>query len=160
MSSASLSNASSDGFIRSLTVSDLPAVLEVERQSYSHPWTEAVFRDCFRPDYRLWALDRDGAIIGYAVVAYLVDEAHLLNLCVSPAWRHQGDATRLLQHLCARSRDDGMGQVLLEVRESNEPARRLYRREGFSTIGRRPDYYPDGGRREAAEVMSLPLISP
>lgn len=145
--------------IRPLAVGDLVMVLDIERQSYSHPWTEGVFRDCFRSDYRLWALELDGIVIGYAIVAYLVDEAHLLNLCVSPAWRQQGSAKQLLQQVLVQSREDGMERVLLEVRESNEPARRLYQREGFSAIGRRPEYYPDAGRREAAEVMSLSLAS-
>lgn len=158
MNGAPVFSERSGAVIRPLSEEDLTAVLEIERLGYSHPWTEAVFLDCFRADYRLWALTRAGVLIGYAVVAYLVDEAHLLNLCVTPSWRQQGGATQLLQHVCARSREDGMRQVLLEVRESNESARRLYRREGFSAIGRRPDYYPGAGRREAAEVMSRPLV--
>ncbi len=145
--------------VRPLRVEDLATVLDIERLSYSHPWSEAVFRDCFRADYRLWALVRDGVVIGYAIIAYLVDEAHLLNLCVSPAWRQQGGAKQLLEQVLVQCREDGMVQVLLEVRESNEAARRLYRREGFAAIGRRPDYYPDAGRREAAEVMSRSLAS-
>ncbi|MDX1799767.1 MAG: ribosomal protein S18-alanine N-acetyltransferase [Marinobacter sp.] len=160
MSSTSAFNARTDAVIRPLSQDDLTAVLEIERLGYSYPWTEAVFLDCFRADYRLWALTQAGVVVGYAVVAYLVDEAHLLNLCVTPSWRQQGGATQLLAHVCARSHEDGMRQVLLEVRESNDSARRLYRRAGFSAIGRRPDYYPGAGRREAAEVMSLSLVSP
>jgi ribosomal-protein-alanine N-acetyltransferase len=159
MTSAPLVTLAANTVIRPLAVGDLDAVLDIERQSYSHPWSEAVFRDCFRSEYRLWALEQDGAIIGYAIVAYLVDEAHLLNLCVAPSHRQQGGAKRLLQQVLIGSREDGMRQALLEVRESNVPARQLSRREGFSTIGRRPDYYPDAGRREAAEVMSLSLTT-
>lgn len=158
MSSGKDVGADSNVIIRALVVDDLEAVLDIERQSYSHPWSEAVFRDCFRSDYRLWAIDRNG-IVGYAIVAYLVDEAHLLNLCVAPSYRRQGSAVYLLRQAMIRARKDGMRQMLLEVRESNEPARQLYRRAGFSTIGRRPDYYPDAGRREAADVMALSLIT-
>ena len=48
------------------------------------------FLDCFKPNYRLWAAERGDELIGYAVVAYMADEAHLLNICVSPRVRGQG----------------------------------------------------------------------
>ncbi|MBO6851925.1 MAG: GNAT family N-acetyltransferase, partial [Marinobacter sp.] len=78
---------------------DLAEVLDIELCSYSHPWSEAVFRDCFRPDYRLWGSFSGGDLGGYAVVAYLFDEAHLLNLCVAPGFRRQGVGRYLLRHL-------------------------------------------------------------
>ena len=143
--------------IRALGENDLPEVLDIERQGYSFPWSESVFRGCFGPDYRLWALEAGGMLTGYAVVAYMAGEAHLLNLCVATGHRRSGGGRHLLRHLVAESARDGMSQVLLEVRDSNTGALDLYASEGFSVIGRRTGYYPGGQDREDALVMALPL---
>lgn len=143
--------------IRSLGEDDLPEVLDIECQGYSFPWSESVFRGCFRPDYRLWALEKWGRLTGYAVVAYMAGDAHLLNLCVATSDRRSGAGRYLLRHLVVESARDGMSQVLLEVRDSNAGAMDLYASEGFSVIGRRPGYYPGGPEREDALVMALSL---
>lgn len=143
--------------IRPLCQGDLPEVLDIECQGYSFPWSESVFRGCFRPDYRLWALEMCDRLSGYAVVAYMAGEAHLLNLCVAMGQRRSGAGRRLLRHLVAESARDGISQVLLEVRNSNYGAMHLYASEGFSVIGRRPGYYPGGREREDALVMALPV---
>lgn len=143
--------------IRPLCQDDLPEVLDIECQGYSFPWSESIFRGCFRPDYRLWAVEMCDRLSGYAVVAYMAGEAHLLNLCVARGQRRSGAGRRLLRHLVAESARDGMSRVLLEVRDSNSGATHLYTSEGFSVIGRRPGYYPGGREREDALVMALPV---
>ncbi|WP_111497287.1 ribosomal protein S18-alanine N-acetyltransferase [Marinobacter bohaiensis] len=144
-----------DWGISPLQLEDLPAVMEVERGGYSHPWKESVFRDCFRPDYRLWRLSDGEALGGYAVVAYLFDEAHLLNLCVARDYRSVGAGRRLLRHLLRESFGDGMQRLILEVRRSNQVAAGLYRSEGFEQIGERRGYYPGVPEREDALVFAL-----
>lgn len=145
----------SDLAIRALAPEDMPAVLEIERQGYSHPWGEPVFRDCFRDNYRLWAACHGDELVGYAVVAYMFDEAHLLNLCVHPAWQGQGAGRRLLRHLLKEAAREQIWQTILEVRLSNEAAYQLYLAEGFAEIGRRPGYYPGADGREDARVMAF-----
>ena len=54
-----------DLLIRPLVIDDLPQVLAIERQGYSHPWSESVFADCFRSNYRLSGVVRGGALAGY-----------------------------------------------------------------------------------------------
>ncbi|KAA1173104.1 ribosomal-protein-alanine N-acetyltransferase [Marinobacter salinexigens] len=143
--------------IRALTPGDLSQVLDIEHQGYSFPWSEGVFKDCFRDNYRLWALDDGRRLVGYAIVAYMFDEAHLLNICVDPSVRRQGAGRFLLRYLLAEAARDGMIQVVLEVRASNDAAARLYLSEGFSQVGQRTDYYPSARGREAALVMTLGL---
>ncbi|WP_404368426.1 ribosomal protein S18-alanine N-acetyltransferase [Marinobacter sp.] len=143
--------------VRPLRREDVSRVLEIERRGYSHPWSEGVFHDCFRSDYRLWALSEDGFLLGYAVVAYMVDEAHLLNLCVTPEVRRSGAGRLLLRHLITLAAQEGMSRVVLEVRMGNQTAADLYTSEGFEQIGIRPQYYPAAGEREAARVMALSL---
>ncbi|MDC0664102.1 ribosomal protein S18-alanine N-acetyltransferase [Marinobacter sp. SS21] len=139
--------------------SDFPAVLDMERRSYSHPWTESTFQSCLLPNYRLWLLLDGDALAGYAVVCYQVDEAHLLNICIAPNQRRRGAGRWLLRHIAACAAHDGMAMVLLEVRVSNLNAIGLYASEGFQEIGERPGYYPAVQGRENAKVMKLTLAA-
>ncbi|ROT93552.1 ribosomal-protein-alanine N-acetyltransferase [Marinobacter sp. R17] len=147
--------ASATRRVRPLDPADIPDILSIELTGYSHPWSEALFRDCFRPDYRLWGLADEDTLQGYAVVAYLFDEAHLLNLCVGSQWRGSGAGRLLLRHLIGESFREKMCRVLLEVRRSNDVAIGLYKTEGFVQIGERPGYYPASPAREDALVLAL-----
>ncbi len=147
--------ATADFIVRPLAEADLPQVMELEHQGYSHPWSESVFRDCFRVNYRLLGLAEGESLAGYAVLALMYDEGHLLNLCIAPRHRRHGLARVLLRHVLKEAVSGGMGKVILEVRAGNLSAQRLYLSEGFTVIGKRPGYYPDPGGREDALVMSL-----
>lgn len=143
--------------IRPLVLEDLSSILIIEQEGHRLPWSESVFRDCFQRHYRLWALESGSQLIGYAIVACLMDEAHLLNLCVSRRLQGQGHGRHLLRHLCEYSRKEKMSVVTLEVRESNAPAIHLYRSEGFRALGVRRGYYSSAEGDEDALVMTLPL---
>ncbi len=145
----------SDLLVRSLAPDDVPAILDIERQGYSHPWSESVFLDCFKDTYHLWGACHGSVLVGYAVVAYMVDEAHLLNICVHPRVQSEGVGRHLLRHVLATAAHEGMSQLLLEVRASNARAVALYENEGFREIGKRPGYYPAANGREDARVMVL-----
>ncbi|MDO6441272.1 MULTISPECIES: ribosomal protein S18-alanine N-acetyltransferase [unclassified Marinobacter] len=157
--SADCSAKGLDLAIRPLEPEDLPEMLDIELQGYSHPWSEGVFLDCFKPSYRLWGICQFGSLVGYAVVSYILDEVHLLNLCIHPGCRGRGAGRLLLRHLVEEANREGMNQVILEVRLSNSTASKLYRSEGFEEIGRRPRYYPAASGWEDARVMAL-LLQP
>jgi ribosomal-protein-alanine N-acetyltransferase len=146
-----------DLLVRPLAPEDVSAVLDIERQGYSHPWSESVFRDCFKDNYRLWGACHGDMLMAYAVVAYMVDEAHLLNICVHPSARGEGVGRHLLRHVLATAAHEGMSQLLLEVRVSNHAAIALYQNEGFHEIGQRPGYYPAANGREDARVLTRAL---
>ncbi len=148
------------GTVRRLTEADLPFILDIERQGYSHPWGEGVFLDCFQSRYRMLGVEQGQRLEGYGVLATLHDEAHLLNLCVRPASRGRGYARQLLRALLSGAAREGLQRIVLEVRVSNQAARRLYLSEGFEVIGERRGYYPDGDDREDAMVMALGLAGP
>ncbi|AXS84482.1 MULTISPECIES: ribosomal protein S18-alanine N-acetyltransferase [Marinobacter] len=146
-----------DLLFRPLVPEDITAVLDIELQGYSYPWSEAVFLDCFKDSYRFWAACQGESLVGYAVVTYVVGEAHLLNICMHPRVRGKGVGRQLLRHVLAAASHEGMSQLLLEVRASNKAAIALYEDEGFREIGRRPGYYPSANGREDARVMVLGL---
>jgi ribosomal-protein-alanine N-acetyltransferase len=85
-----------------------------------------------------------------------VDELHLLNITVAPAWQGRGLAVVMLDRLVAACRQRGLTQLWLEVRVGNQRAREVYRRYGFAEVGKRRAYYPvQQGPREDAVLMSL-----
>ena len=90
-------------------------------------------------------------VAGYAVAHHAADEAEILNLGVAPAQRRRGLGRALVVRLMALLADRGVRAVYLEVRESNDAARRLYQQLGFRDVGRRPGYY----RRPVEDAVIL-----
>ena len=89
-------------------------------------------------------------VAGFLVSRTLVEgETELLNLAVTPEFRRQGVARKLVKSLLAES----PGVVYLEVRESNRAARKFYDHMGFQEVSSRPGYYRDPS--EAAIVMKF-----
>ncbi len=142
-----------------MTSPHLDAVMAIEASAYSFPWTRGNFVDSLAAGYDARVLyEESGAIVGYFVAMAGVDEMHLLNITVAPREWHRGHARFMLDALVAACRERGAQQLWLEVRESNERAREIYRRRGFAELGRRKGYYPaPRARREDAIVMSLPI---
>lgn len=136
---------------------DIDEVLALEESVYSHPWSRGNFVDSLVSGYQAWVLrDQDGYLLGYFLLLGIVDEAHLLNVAVSAEIQGQGLGRFLLNQAVACARGLGMESVLLEVRPSNLRALDIYRRYGFSPIGRRKAYYPAANeQREDAIVMRL-----
>ncbi|NMM82513.1 ribosomal-protein-alanine N-acetyltransferase [Acidovorax sp. SRB_14] len=141
-----------------LTLDRLDALLAVEQQAYSHPWSRGNFIDSLANGYQVQLLMGGEQLLGYFVAMQGVDEAHLLNLTVAPAFQRQGWARVLLDALALWARGLGAQWLWLEVRAGNERARQVYEAHGFRRVGERKRYYPcaDGGREDAI-VMSRPL---
>lgn len=137
---------------------DLDEVMAIERAVYPFPWTRGNFDDALRAGYCAWTLrDAAGALVAYAVVMIVLDEAHLLNLSVAAGRQRAGNGWRMLDWIAQRAREHGARSLLLEVRPSNLAALRLYERYGFTPIGRRRGYYPAASGREDAQVMRVVL---
>lgn len=99
-----------------------------------------------------------GELIGFAEYQAVVDECQLFNIAILQHWQQRGYGATLLQAVIAEAKAQGLRHCLLEVRESNQAARRLYTRLGFVETGKRKDYYPPkvyGDPREAAVLYSL-----
>ena len=140
--------------IRTMTYADLSNVMQVEEQAYTYPWTVGIFRDCIRVGYNCWVATHEDTIIGYGIVMLAAGEAHVLNLCVSPAFQGRGIGRKLLQHLSRRAQMADIDMILLEVRRSNQVAIDLYHSEGFHELGIRKNYYPGDYGREDAIILA------
>ncbi|MBV8259807.1 MAG: ribosomal protein S18-alanine N-acetyltransferase [Paraburkholderia sp.] len=144
-----------DRYLSPMTESDLDEVAVVERLAYEFPWSRGNFEDSLRNGYYgLCMRHVTGTLIGYCVLMPVVDEMHLLNLCVAPQAQGAGAGLGMLREAVRIARSQGLEGLLLEVRPSNHRAIRLYEQFGFVTIGRRKNYYPARHHsREDALVM-------
>src|SRR5262245_35830472 len=96
-------------------------------------------------------------VVGFILSRIAADEAEILSVAVTNAWRGRGLARRLLDLNLRRLAGLGTHVVFLEVDEANAPARRLYQRAGFRDVGRREGYYPQG-KGTAALILRRDLL--
>jgi [ribosomal protein S18]-alanine N-acetyltransferase len=143
--------------IDALAVRDLDSVVAIERDIYEFPWTLGNFRDSLAAGYSCWAARSPKGLIGYAVMMFAANEAHLLNLSIARAWQRLGNGNEMLGHVLRVARKEHAQVIFLEVRPSNPAAQRLYERHGFAQIGVRKEYYPAAHGREDALIFSLVL---
>ena len=144
--------------IRPMQSEDLRQVMAIEEAVYPFPWTLGIFSDCLRVGYCCWVMALDERVIAYGVMSVVIDESHILNLCVHPDWQGKGLGRKLIQRLLKIARQHGAETAFLEVRVNNRAALQLYESLGFVEIGRRRNYYPAAEeQREDALVMSLEL---
>ncbi|HEY6362494.1 MAG TPA: ribosomal protein S18-alanine N-acetyltransferase [Vicinamibacterales bacterium] len=123
---------------------DLAGVLEVEHESFTNPWTREMYS---------WELQNrsvchifvvrtpDCHVAGFCAFWQVFDEIHINNVAMRPQFRGRGIGTALLLHVLTEARNLGARRATLEVRASNEGARRLYDRLGFYVAGTRRNYY-------------------
>ena len=147
--------------LRAMGTHDLDAVSAIEASAYSFPWSRGNFIDSLAAGYRAQVLvDAGAGIVGYYVAMAGVEEMHLLNITVAPPWQRRGLACVMLDALEADCRAQRLAMLWLEVRVSNERARKLYARRGFAEVGLRRGYYPAAlSKREDAVVMSRRLLA-
>jgi ribosomal-protein-alanine N-acetyltransferase len=125
---------------------DLQGVLEVEAESFTNPWT----RDMYswelqnRSVCHIFLVRTDECrVAGFCAFWLVFDEVHINNVAMRPRFRTRGIGTALLRHVLGEARRLGARRATLEVRSSNERARRLYERLGFYVAGVRRNYYTD-----------------
>lgn len=123
---------------------DIDAVLAIEEASFTSPWTREMY---------LAELENEGVSFFYLcktplgeTVAFcsfwrVLDELHINNLAVAPEHRRAQAATALLARVLEDGAKMGAKRATLEVRNSNEPAQRLYERFAFTVAGVRRGYY-------------------
>jgi ribosomal-protein-alanine N-acetyltransferase len=151
---------SADVRIVTMTSSDLTWVAKVERESFADPWSRALFESELEEreqNYPRIALHR-GERAGYMISWFVADEVHLGNIAVAPEWRGHGIADALLDDLIREGKLRDSSYIVLEVRESNEAAIRLYQRYGFDVMAVRRGYYQNNG--EDALIMIRMLREP
>ena len=129
-----------------MQMADIEAVLAIEQQSFTMPWTDAMFRSELhneRASHLLVArvAQADGLIVGYLGYRVVLDEMHVILIAVAPAWRQRGIARQMMCQAMEQARAARCTRATLEVRVSNTPAQQLYYSLRFAPVGTRPKYY-------------------
>ncbi len=128
--------------VRPMRLTDVRAVAELEAQTFTSPWSEEAFvGEINEPEAGAYVAQVDGMIAAYLVFRIFAQEMHILNIAVHEQFRRRGLAEFMLRTFMERAAQSGVINALLEVRESNVAARRLYEKLGFSVVGRRARYY-------------------
>jgi len=126
-----------------MTIARIDDVLAIEKVSFSDPWSREMFRSELEVGGGTYAriAERGKTLVGYLLAVLIIDEAHLGNLAVHPSERRSGVGQRLLDDLLETARERGIARVSLEVRESNQIARKFYYRNEFIDVAMRKNYY-------------------
>ncbi|MCF6097195.1 ribosomal protein S18-alanine N-acetyltransferase [Thermovorax subterraneus] len=134
-------------------VEDLDQVIEVEKLSFTNPWSRnSFFLELTSNELATYIVAKvDGRVVGYAGMWLIVGEAHVTNVAVHPGFRKKGIGELLMRSLMTIARESGAKMMTLEVRKSNYIAQNLYTKLGFEPIGIRRGYYTDNN--EDAVIM-------
>lgn len=129
------------------TPEELDEIMVIERSSFAAPWTaEAIGAEITRP----WSIfrvlrDGDGQLCAFLNFWVVYDKLHILNIASHPDHRRRGYARILMQRLLDEAQRNEVKEIALEVRRTNDGARRLYESLDFVRVGVHPGYYTDSG---------------
>lgn len=143
--------------ISQMQLADIDKVWQIEKQSNRFPWTKGNFEDCLKSGYRTFLYSVNHELIGFSVVQSVLDEIHLLNICVKPDYQGRGFGRQILNHVLEIALGQTAAIVVLEVRISNFRAQQLYLSMGFNEMSVRRGYYPAEQGREDGVLMGLEL---
>ena len=144
--------------IREMCHGDVPLITEIEKASYTMPWSETSFlSEVYSRHSMTRVAELNGRIVAYVCVKQVADEGVLMNLTVHPDYRRQGLANMIFSNAMDDLRRNSCRFLFLEVRISNIAAKKLYEKMEFKVIGTRKDYYLRP--TEDALVMMLELSS-
>ena len=141
--------------VRAMMPADLEAVAALARRADPFGWSLRNFQDALAAGYIMTVIEAEARIVGYFALMVAVDEAELLEIAVDPDFQGRGCGKTLLKAAVAAARAQACRCVHLEVRVSNERARKMYVSAGFCETGLRKNYYPTQNGREHAVLMRL-----
>ena len=117
-------------------------IKELEKKCFSVPWTDEQLRAQLPDKMHVFIIaESEERVLGYVGMMYVLDEGYISNVAVDPEFRRMGIADALITELLNRAGALELSFVTLEVRESNAPARALYKKHSFSDVGMRKNYY-------------------
>lgn len=144
--------------IRPMDLLDLQAVLVVEKNSFTTPWTKKIFEQELTTNEHAhyFVIEREAKIIGYAGLWIVEENAQITSIAIHPEHRRHHFGEKLLKYLMYYALNLGVQRMSLEVRVSNISAQKMYRKFGFIPAGIHENYYEDN--EEDAIIMWVNLV--
>ncbi|MGB9839841.1 ribosomal protein S18-alanine N-acetyltransferase [Thermovenabulum sp.] len=136
-----------------MTEEDLKEVIEIEKRSFTNPWSKYAFLSELKENrFSTYIVIRaEGRVVGYGGMWIIFDEAHVTNIAVLPEYRGLGIGELIMRTLIDLAKKRSVMKMTLEVRKSNFVAQNLYQKLGFKPTGIRRGYYTDNN--EDAIIM-------
>lgn len=130
--------------LREMMVDDLDAVMDIEQELFSCPWTKEGFFTYLTKDHAMFLVaEEKGEILGYCGLLMVLDEGDVTNVAVRKDRQREGIGGFLVGSMLRLASELGILHVHLEVRCGNDTAVRLYERLGFERDGLRRGYYSE-----------------
>lgn len=138
---------------RNMSADDLENVATLEKNVFSDAWTKQGICETFCQNQAFITIaELDGAVVGYCIIYYVMDEGEIARIAVDENVRRQGVGRGLLNYVCECCKEKNIERLLLDVRESNVGARAFYERYEFTVDGIRKNFYENP--KENAVLMS------
>ena len=135
-------NAITDIKFISIKEADAEQLHILDSLCFSVPWSKTAFEEEKSNGLAEYVIAvYDGEYIGYMGFHCVAGEASVTNICVAPSWRRKGLGELLMTKCIGLAKEKGAERMLLEVRNQNIPALRLYEKFGFYRTGLRKNYY-------------------
>jgi ribosomal-protein-alanine N-acetyltransferase len=136
-----------------VTINDVGELMSIENNCHSHPWSEKTFKSCIGGRYFGHYLKNQNNIIGFYIGEYILGEATLMDICISPTYQGNGYGKHILKCFTKEAKSLGAEKLHLEVRAKNISALMMYINDGYAEVARRTGYYPSAVGYEDAIVM-------
>lgn len=142
---------------RRMNTKDIEQVHQLEALLFLSPWSKNLFlQEVAEKDGTLPVVVLDGKMItGYLIAYFFLEEFHIANIGIAPAYQRKGIAFVMLDRLLRSAHRQGFVAAHLEVRKSNSHAIALYHKLGFEIVGLRKNYYEQ--EHEDALLMTCQL---
>ena len=128
--------------IRGMVYDDVDQVMNIEKVCFSLPWSkDAIASELFNELAYYQCAEKSGKIVGYMGMWKIINECHITNIAVLPEFRNKGIGAMLIEKTIEICKSSEISMMTLEVRVSNEPAIKLYKKFGFIPVGKRLNYY-------------------
>src|SRR6187455_2102270 len=125
---------------------DMPEVLQIEEDSYDHPWSEEDFLRCLRQRNCIGMVAELGEkVVGFMIYELHKSKLHVLNFAVSPEHRRRGIGAQMIQKLVTKLSSHRRTAITLEVRETNLAAQLFFRGAGFKAVRVMREFFDDTG---------------
>lgn len=143
--------------IRKAQKIDIDRICELEKITFpDDPWPRFIFEEVLEhPKQSFYAATTDDSVVGYIIFWKILDEVHILNLCVAKEKRHKGIGKKLFNYCLSCFPKGEVISYSLEVRKSNTIAQEFYKKLGFKEAFVRKNYYKN---HEDAIIMTFKIL--